>query len=66
MDFSKKPLVSRAYWLKCWREYSTGTTASVWRFSLEEPHTGKRMGFASLEALLAYVNEVLLQIEKEE
>jgi len=65
MAYSKKPLASKSYWFKCWRENTTQETADVWRFSLEDPHTGKRMGFASLEALLAHVKSVLAQEGKE-
>ena len=49
------PPAYHVYLLRCWQERSTEAEAhlSVWRFSLEEPHTGRRRGFASLEALLA-------------
>lgn len=43
------------YLLRCWQERSQQAEelVVVWRFSLENPHTGQRRGFASLEALLA-------------
>lgn len=34
----------------------------TWRASLESPHTGERHGFASLEALFAFLEE---QIESQ-
>ncbi len=61
----KKPLVSKSYWFKCWRENAAQDTGDIWRFSLEDPNTGKRIGFASLESLLAYVKTVLAQWEEE-
>jgi hypothetical protein len=44
----------RAYLLRCWQERSQNPdSTTVWRFSLEDPHTGQRRGFASFEALIA-------------
>ena len=43
-----------AYLLRGWAEHSDDPTASLaWRFSLEDPHTGRRRGFPSLEQLVA-------------
>jgi hypothetical protein len=49
-----------AYLLRCW-EVSGHDDAdgSVWRFSLENPHTDERRGFASFEALLAVLRDEL-------
>jgi hypothetical protein len=45
-----------AYLLRCWTEHSSRPEHSVvWRFSLENPHTGTRHGFASFEALTAFL-----------
>ena len=41
-----------AYMLRLWR---VGEERMAWRASLENAHTGARQGFASLEALLAYL-----------
>jgi hypothetical protein len=38
-----------AYLLRLWRETSGGS--SRWRASLQDPHSGERVGFASLEDL---------------
>jgi hypothetical protein len=44
-----------AYMLRLWRA-NTGAQP-VWRASLESPHTGERLGFASLEALFVFLVE---------
>lgn len=44
----------RAYLLRLW---SAETTDQCWRASLEDPRTGQRIGFASLEQLFAYLME---------
>jgi hypothetical protein len=41
--------------LRLWRVTSAGETA--WRASLENPHTGERTGFPSLEALFRHLQE---------
>lgn len=41
-----------AYLLRLWRE--AGETH--WRASLENPSTGKRLGFATLDRLVKYLN----------
>ncbi len=41
-----------SYLLRLWQ------TPQGWRASLDDAHTGKRLGFASLEQLFAYVMEV--------
>lgn len=40
------------YLLRCWAEPGQTPAGSNWRFSLEDPRTGRRHGFASLEALV--------------
>ncbi len=67
MEYSKakeKP-VSKVYWFKCWRENPSGCKEAVWRFSLEDPNAGERVGFASLEGVLAYVKTALAEAERE-
>jgi len=46
-----------AYLLRAWRVVRNGE--AVWRASLEDVDTGERHGFASLEALFAYLREEL-------
>lgn len=47
-----------AYLLRLWRAERNHTGAANWRASLEDPHTGLRLGFATLEQLFAYLIEV--------
>jgi hypothetical protein len=54
MNVFGKPPCYRIYLLTCWGEQSQDPFEPVaWRFRLEDPHTGQRRGFASLEALVA-------------
>ncbi len=46
----------RAYLLRFWKVSSANPQhAPTWRFSLEDPHSGEKFGFADLEALLAFL-----------
>ncbi len=47
----------RAFLLRCWREAGAGPGGqAAWRFCLVEPGNGEtERGFASLEALMAYL-----------
>ncbi len=50
-----------SYLLRCWQERSLRqSAAAVWRFSLEDPHTGQRRGFATFEVLVAFLRQELL------
>lgn len=42
-----------AYLVRLWQVMSAGR--SVWRASLEDPHTGERRGFADLDTLVAFL-----------
>ena len=44
-----------SYLLRLWPE--GGEEEAVWRASLESPHTGERVGFASLEELFDYLRQ---------
>jgi hypothetical protein len=44
-----------AYMLRMWQVNDGGD--SVWRASVESPHTGERHGFANLELLFAFLEE---------
>jgi hypothetical protein len=44
-----------AFMLRLWQVRDNGEM--VWRASLEDPHTGERRGFASLEMLVAFLRE---------
>jgi hypothetical protein len=40
----------------CWTERGRDAVApATWRYSLEDPHTGERRGFADLAALVAHL-----------
>ncbi len=58
MPVTPPPPRYHAYVLRCWEEH--GRTVPVWRFSLEDPHTGTRRGFVSLPALVAFVERTLV------
>jgi len=45
----------QSYLLRLWRAPNRHNMA--WRASLEDPHTGERRGFASLDALVAFLRE---------
>jgi hypothetical protein len=53
-DIPKKTSRYQAYVVRCWQEPSVhaGRETRVWRFSLQDPRTSQRRGFATLEALL--------------
>ena len=53
-----------AYLLRLWRVNDDGKP--VWRASLENPHTGERHGFASLERLFAFLEEKTVELAQRE
>ncbi len=61
-DSAEQPLTSKppyyhSYLLRFWEE--RGHQPSVWRFSLEDPQTDQRYGFASLDALVHWLKAEL-------
>ncbi len=59
--FKHKPPRYCAYLLRCWQEQNLIQLGlAAWRFSLEDPHTGDRYGFATFEALMAFLHEKLI------
>ena len=53
-----RPPSYRSYVLTCWAEQSQDPSVPVvWRFSLEDPHTGQRRGFVSPEDLFAFLEQ---------
>jgi hypothetical protein len=62
LNVSATPPRYQTYVLRCWQERSTQADGmvTVWRFSLEDPRTNRRQGFASMEALLASLQTELL------
>jgi hypothetical protein len=51
-----------AYLLRLW--LAPGDQRSGWRASLEDPHTGDRVGFGSLEQLFAFLAEQAADAEQ--
>ncbi len=50
----------RAYMLRFWKVGSVDShTIPTWRFSLEDPHSGEKLGFADLQALIAFLQAEL-------
>jgi len=49
----EQPMEYFSYLLRIWRTGKEG----AWRASLEDPRTGKRAGFGSLEALWAFLQK---------
>ena len=60
-EYPSKPLCYRSYIVRCWQEWSVhfGVEKVAWRFSLQDPRTNQRHGFATLEALLISLQEEL-------
>ncbi len=44
-----------AYLLRCWQ--SSEGEKLAWRASLEDPHTGERIGFATFDAAVDFLRE---------
>jgi hypothetical protein len=56
----------RAFLLTLCEEPSReGIAQPVWRFRLEDPRTGQQRGFASLEALVGALRQVMADAEEE-
>ncbi len=53
-----------AYLLRLWQVSDAGKI--TWRASLEDPHSGNRQGFVSFEALIDYLQELVLGSQNEE
>lgn len=45
----------RAYLLRLWQGSTDGGGLTAWSASVEDPHTGERIGFATLDHLFAYL-----------
>ncbi|HEY4722065.1 MAG TPA: hypothetical protein VII92_09480 [Anaerolineae bacterium] len=57
MSHHDQPPRYQAYLLRLWEEYPHSDWAAEWRFSLEDPHTGERRGFADLDRLIAFLRK---------
>ncbi len=50
----------RSFMLRIWIEQTDG---NKWRFSLEDTQTGKRKGFANINQLKAYLDEITSEVQ---
>jgi hypothetical protein len=57
-DTTARPPRYHTFLLSLWAEAGG---APSWRCSLENPHTGERMGFTSLEELAGYLRDWMTQ-----
>ncbi len=56
MPTSDQPPRYQTYLLRIWQErLQDDLCSTVWRFSLEDPHTRERKGFTGTEALCAFL-----------
>ena len=54
-----KPPRYRSYLLTIWEEQNWDLSVPVvWRFSLEDPHTGQRHGFVGLEEEAVFLQRI--------
>lgn len=54
------------YLLRCWAETDVYGEISLWRFSLEDPRTGRRYGFANLtELVIALQDELIVPLPEQ-
>jgi hypothetical protein len=66
MAMFDKPPRYRSYVLTFWEERSRDPdTPVVWRFSLQDPRTGQRRGFASLEEMVDFLRTELVTHQNE-
>jgi hypothetical protein len=67
MSTFDKPPKYKAYLLRFWEERSQQMALPpLWRFSLQDPHTGHRHGFPNLEALVAFLRVELNDAQEQE
>jgi hypothetical protein len=54
---NEMPRPYTAYLLRLWQVPGPGP--ATWRASLEDPHTGERLGFGSLDDLVGFLRELI-------
>lgn len=57
-----RPPNYHSYLLRFWEERGDASAPSTWRFSLEDPQTSERHGFASLDALVEWIQSLTRQM----
>ena len=66
MSFSRNPPRSYTYVLTLWEEREQeAESPAVWRFRLEDPRTGRRHGFSTVEGLMDAVRREVNEARKE-
>lgn len=53
----------RSYLLRFWHEPAANPVQGTWRFTLEDPHTGERQGFADLDILIGHLHQLMNQTD---
>lgn len=53
----------RTYVIRCWKEPHSQAGTSIYRFSLEIPATGERLGFSRPEDLIHALELTLTQVQ---
>ena len=67
MSFSRNPPRSYTYVLTLWEEREQDADSpAVWRFRLEDPRTGKRRGFSTVEGLLDAIRREVNEATQDE
>jgi hypothetical protein len=55
----KTPISSvqrRSFWLRCWQISGQKTASGAqWRFSLEDPQSGQKVGFTSVQGMIIFL-----------
>ena len=52
-----RPLRYHNFILSLWQGSMTPLSPPDWRYSLKNPHTGERIGFNSIEALMRFLQD---------
>ncbi len=61
----KKQQPYHAYLLRCWCESDADSNTHTWRFSLEGVQKSQRHGFADLQTLLAFLQQITQSTAKQ-
>ena len=62
----ERPPRYRSYLLTFWEERSQDPqVVETWRFSLQDPHTGQRRGFACLADLCAFLEQETAPVDQD-
>ena len=67
MSFFQDPPRYHTFLVTLWEERNQDSNLpSVWRFRLEDPRTGQRWGFANLQALVAVLEQEMVEDPQQE